>query len=112
MAIIAVVGHDTVQGAHVPQAGEGHGSHNVVIHETMHAIDRARTPGEAVDPDFLMASDEDQANLPEYEQGSQIEEAYAESAARYYGGDSNDEQEHPNLHEYWETDPLQEDDTK
>ena len=34
------------------------------------------------------------------------EETYAESSARFYGGDPGDAAAHPNLHKYWQDHPM------
>lgn len=109
--VIAVTGHGTKAGPHVPKTGEGHGSQNLVIHETMHAVDATGDGGDlsANDKAFKAARNSDLSTLSAYErQGGDAgpEETYAESAARYYGGDPNDEKSHPNLHKYWDSDPL------
>jgi len=107
---IAVTGYGTPAGPHVPQTGEGHASANLVIHESTHAVDHA--PGgdrSATDPNFTAARTGDLGGLPAYERqagSAGAEETYAESAARYYGGDSHDAANHPNLHGYWSGDPV------
>lgn len=108
--VIAVIGHGTPAGPHVPATGEGHGSHNLVVHEAAHAIDH-NAPGtrRSDEADFVNARNADSGTLSAYEgQAGQAgrEETYAESAARYYGGDPNDAANHPNLHNYWANDPL------
>jgi insecticidal toxin complex protein TccC len=108
--VIATVGHGTAAGAHVPANGEGHGSHNVVIHETFHAVDLGGSGGaRSAGADFNTARTADFATLSAYQQqagSAGQEETYAESAARYYGGDPNDATNHPNLNAYWAGDPL------
>jgi hypothetical protein len=108
--VIGVVGHGTPAGAHVPQTGEGHGSRNLVVHESTHAVDHA-TGGDrsATDPNFIAARNADAAGLSPYEsQGGTAgpEETYAESAARYYSHDPSDATNHPNLNNYWSTNPV------
>ena len=108
--VIATVGHDTPAGAHVPASGEGHGSQNLVIHETMHGVDYTGDGGKlSGGEEFNKARDDDLGTLSAYESqagGPGQEETYAESAARYYGGDSNDAANHPNLNNYWASDPM------
>lgn len=108
--VIATVGHGTDAGAHVPAKGEGHGSQNLVIHESMHAVDKTSDDGPLSDnEDFTNARNADATTLSAYESqagGAGREETFAESAARYYGGDSDDATNHPKLHEYWDSDPL------
>jgi len=108
--VIAVIGHGTPAGPHVPRTGEGHGSSNMVIHESTHAVDHA--PGgdrSATDPNFTAARTADSAGLSPYENQAGLagrRESYAESAARYYSGDPNDVANHPNLNNYWSTNPV------
>ena len=108
--VIAVIGHGAGETPHVPATGEGHGSSNLVIHESTHSIDEA-TGGanRSTGTDFNNARNADAATLDPYESqagSAGQEETYAESAARYYGGDTTDEASHPNLHSYWGSDPL------
>lgn len=102
--VIATRGHGTPAGAHVPQRGDGHGSHNLVIHESMHAVDH--NGGGSNSAAFRQAQAADFNRLPRYERHANggREEAYAESAARYYGGGNS--RRTPNLHRYWQRDPL------
>jgi hypothetical protein len=107
--VIAVIGHGTPAGAHVPKTGEGHGSANAVIHEMFHIIDgdgdKARSKGE----EFQKAREADKAALTDYQKQPGIRgerETYAESAARYYSGDPKSATETPHLHKYWEANPL------
>ena len=109
--VIATIGHGTPAGAHVPATGEGHGSSNLVLHESAHSID---DPGKGAatrssGADFNRARTADIATLDPYftQPGAAgQEETYAESAARYYGGATSDATQHSNLHNYWATDPL------
>jgi hypothetical protein len=108
--VIATVGHGTPAGAHVPATGEGHGSSNLVLHESAHAVDLdgtgAHRSGGAA---FNAARTGDAATLGPYESQAGTagqEETYAESAARYYGGDTTDSANHPNLNQYWVSGPL------
>jgi|GEM_PF-353297 len=112
--IIATTGHNTPAGAHVPVAGEGHGSSNMVIHESMHSIDHHGPNGQDIsstDPNFVNARNNDPNMMADGYEGTAntaggAEEGYAESAARYYSGDPNDAANHPGPHSYWESDPL------
>ncbi len=108
--VIATTGHGTPAGAHVPQTGEGHGCHNLVLHEGAHALDlNGSGPPRSSQSDFVNARNADASTLSSYESQSGSagrEETYAESASRYYGGDPNDAAAHPNLHNYWASDPL------
>lgn len=110
--VIATVGHGTAAGPHVPVTGEGHGSANLVIHESFHAVDQGGGgQRSASDADFNAARTADLATLPQYEANNDgglaasQQETYSESAARYYGGDPDDATNHPNLHNYWATHP-------
>jgi uncharacterized Zn-binding protein involved in type VI secretion len=108
--VIAVIGHGTPAGAHVPRAGEGQGSSNVVLHEATHAVDFA--PGgdrSATDRNFIAARNADLATLSPYETQPGTagpEESYAESSARYHSGDPTDATSHPNLNKYWAGNPV------
>jgi toxin lethal factor len=109
--VIATRGHGTAAGAHVPISGEGHGAHNLTIHESFHSVDMggggAHRSGEA---DFNTARNADAATLSTYEGQAGAagqQETYAESAARYYGGDPADAAAHPNLHDFWDKHPPQ-----
>lgn len=111
--VIAIIGHGTEEGARVPQAGEGHGSYNLVLHEAMHAVDKndtsrdSRSGGEG----FTTARDADVGALSSYlaqAGGAGRSETYAEAAARYYGGDTTLEAELPELYDYFASGPLRE----
>lgn len=111
--IIATRGHGTDEGPHVPRSGDGHGSSNLVIHESMHSVDSHGPNGAHIsetDQAYIDARNNDPAIMADGYEGTANaaghEEAYAESAARYYGGDPNDAANHPGMHEYWENDPL------
>jgi hypothetical protein len=105
--VIGTIGQDSPDGPRVPGTGEGHGSANLVDHEAEHAVDHAT--GGSASAEFNKARDKDKSTLPAYEtqEGrAGQEENFAESGARYYGGDPNDAKKHPNLHDYWKSDPL------
>jgi len=111
--IIATRGHDEKPpDPRVPRFGEDHGSSNLTIHETMHAVDHHT--GGSNDPDFRRARQADKTHLPAYEQQDEEagrEETYAESAARKYGG-LNDldgmPDLYPNLDDYFEEEDFDE----
>jgi hypothetical protein len=107
--IIAVIGHGTTEGAHVPRTGEGHGSANLVIHEVAHAIDHNQTATrDSSSIDFTTARTADIAVLPAYQLqagAAGLSETYAESAARYYGGHDGTVST-PALDTYWRNNPL------
>jgi len=95
------------RGGAVPAKGNGHGSENLVVHETAHAIDAA-TNGHN-DPAFQAARNKDLAKLPAYETqpgAAGLEETYAESMARYYGKPASSQATNPELHKYWGTKPF------
>ena len=102
--VIAVTGHGTAAGAHVPKTGEGHGSVNMAAHEATHSIDRG-SPSASESDDFKKARDADMAKLPDYEKQAGEggpRETYAESAARHAEGKDADT---PNLKKYWDAHP-------
>lgn len=107
--VIATRGHGTPAGVHVPFTGDGHGSVNLVVHETTHAIDQhggaaTNSHGAA----FTAARQADLAALPAYERQPGVagpSETYAESAARYYGG-THGPVATPALDAYWAAHPL------
>jgi hypothetical protein len=107
--VIATIGHGTAGGAHVPAHGEGHGSHNLTIHESFHAVDMGHGGApRSSDATYDAARAADAPTLSPYENqpgAAGQEESYAESAARYYGGDPNDATQHPNLHDFWDRHP-------
>jgi hypothetical protein len=99
--VIAVTGHGTPAGAHVPKTGEGHGSVNLAAHEATHSIDSG-SPSPSDSDDFKKARDADMAKLPAYEkQAGEAgrQETYAESAARHAEGK---DAHTPNLKKYWD----------
>lgn len=108
--VIATTGHGTPAGAHVPATGEGHGSANLVLHEGAHGIDHNAPAGaNSSSAGFNAARNSDSGTLSPYESQAGTagqQETYAESAARYYGGDPNDAAAHPNLHNHWGSNPF------
>ena len=95
----------------IPPTGDGHGSHNLVLHEVGHAVGKAldAASGGENDPKFLAARNKDKAKLSPYENqpgAAGVQETYAESFARFYGKDSNDATLYPNLHAYWAGNPF------
>jgi type VI secretion system secreted protein VgrG len=93
----------------IPATGQGHGSANLVFHETVHAIDQhAPASLKSTGADFVAAHAKDLAALPPYETqagDAGLSESYAESAARYYGG-SHGAIATPALDDYWRTHVL------
>lgn len=105
--VVATIGHGTKAGAHVPKTGELHGSANLVLHETTHALDHAT--GGSSSKEFLAARAKDASHLGAYESQAGVagqEETYAESAARYYGGDAGAAKNNPALTKYWQSNPA------
>jgi hypothetical protein len=93
----------------VPPPGDGHGSHNLVLHEVGHAIGETVSKGSEEDPKFIAARNKDKARLDAYEGQAGtagIEETYAESFGRFYGKDPADKKAYPNLHKYWAGNPF------
>ncbi|MBE9127038.1 MULTISPECIES: eCIS core domain-containing protein [unclassified Coleofasciculus] len=95
----------------IPPSGDGHGSHNLVLHEVGHAVGGTlgSASGGENDPQFLAARNQDKAKLSGYENqagAAGVEETYAESFARFYGKDPNDATLYPNLHAYWAGNPF------
>lgn len=96
------------RGGVVPATGDGHGSHNLVIHEVGHAVDHNSAASNS--PAFVASRDADKAGLSAYEKQAGTagkEETYAESMGRYYGGDATDKANNPNLNEYWKNNPIE-----
>lgn len=103
--VIATREHGTPAGAHVPVAGEGHGSADLTVHESMHALDSGggganRSAGAG----FNSARNGDIRSLGTYETQAGAagqEETWAESGGRYYGGGGGTR----NLDRYWGSQP-------
>jgi len=99
--VIAVIGHGTPAGPHVPKTGEGHNSVNMVAHEASHSIDRG-SPSPSQSDDFKKAREADMDKLSKYEKQDGVggpQETYAESAARHAEGK---DQNTPHLKKYWD----------
>jgi hypothetical protein len=100
--VLAVVGHGTRLGPHVPAKGEGHGSEDVVLHETAHGFDMGGgQPFLSTDRDFITARNRDFTLISDYEKqpspaGEQ--ETFAESAARFF---TRRDGNMANLHDFW-----------
>lgn len=108
--VIATRGHGTPTGAHVPATGQGHGSYNLVIHEAMHAVDAHGKGGKlSGGAAFTTARAADLGALSVYQRQpapAGPEETYAESAARFYGGDPTSVTATPALDAYWRSAPF------
>jgi hypothetical protein len=91
----------------VPATGNGHGSADLVAHETCHAFDDA-VSGHS-DPNFQAARNQDLAKLPAYETqpgDAGLQETYAESFAQYQSNPTALKNSQPNLYKYWDSHPL------
>lgn len=94
-----------------PRSPTTHGSYNLALHEAMHGHDYMSHHAQLGDPAFVAARTADFDQLGVYERqpgGAGLEETYAESAARYYGGDPDFPGQWPRLAAYWAADPLAE----
>jgi hypothetical protein len=108
--VVGVRGHGTPGGPAVPSTGDGHGAFDLAAHESMHGYDLGKqgaTPKHN-EKAFLDARKKDLAKLGKYftqpgDNGPR--ETYAESAARYYGGDPTLKTDWPNLYAYWDSQP-------
>lgn len=105
--IIATV-PDPGGGRRIPPYGVKHGSFNLVLHETMHADDYAADRRRCRNPGFVAARNIELARVPiqltDYEKRNDQaghEETYAETAARYFGGDPSFAVTLPHLHQFW-----------
>lgn len=88
-----------------PRAAGSHGSANLVLHEAMHGFDYAGRHRALRDARFVAARIGDFAKLGSYERQdgrAGLEESYAESASRFYGGDATLPADWPNLHAFWQ----------
>lgn len=100
--VIAVTGHGTRAGPHIPFMGEGEGSNDLVVHETVHGLDMGGgSPFLSASPAFVAARNADKGQLTQYElqpapAGEQ--ETFAESAARFVVSQDGAT---PKLQAYW-----------
>ncbi len=103
--VIATRGTGTPAGAHVPVTGEGHGSADLTVHESMHALDSGGGAGnQSAGAGFNTARNGDIRSLGTYETqagSAGQEETWAESGARHYGGGGGTR----NLDGYWGSHP-------
>lgn len=106
--IVATRGHGTERGPHVPEAGDGHGSANLAIHEAYHGLDyRSGKPSSGSEFGKVRASAP--GELSDYmSQSGQAgeEESFAESAARRYGPSAGAGLNQPQMNGYWRSNPL------
>jgi hypothetical protein len=107
--IIAILGHDTPAGPHIPTDGEGQGSYDMVVHELGHAFDYEPATGNdrfSTRSDFLAARETDATTLTDYESQAGVaghEETWAEMFARFYGGDPTFPAQSPDLSRIYTT---------
>ena len=105
LATIAAAGG----GRRMPATGEGHGSINVALHETLHGHDFLSGHKPLDDKKFLAARLADFARLPKYLQqagDAGKQETYAESGARFFAGDPALKGDWPAMFAYWSGAPL------
>jgi hypothetical protein len=106
--VIAIVGHGTAAGPHVPLSGEGEGSADLVVHETSHGLDMGGgSPFLSAGATFLTARNADLSQLTQYElqpTPAGEEETFAESAARFF---TSQDGMMPNLHAFWANIPKE-----
>lgn len=96
-------------GRRMPATGEGHGSINVALHETLHGHDSLSGHKPLKDTKFLAARTADFARLPKYLQqagDAGKEETYAESGARFFAGDPAFKGDWPAMFAYWTGAPI------
>lgn len=88
----------------LPVRGEGHGSFNLLLHETMHGHDFLKNHRLLGAARFVAARTADFARLGSYEQqagDAGLQETYAESAARAFGRDATLAASWPQLAQFW-----------
>lgn len=93
----------------VPVSGQGHGSFNLAVHEAMHGHDIESGRRLTKSKKFKAARKADSGRLPEYllQKGNAgLEETFAESAARHFGGDPALARDWPALAAWWAADPA------
>lgn len=96
-------------GRRMPATGEGHGSINVALHETLHGHDFLSGHKPLKDAKFLAARLADFPRLPKYLQqagDAGKQETYAESGARFFAGDPALKTDWPAIFAYWSGAPL------
>lgn len=105
--VIATV--DRGAGRIVPPTNDMHGSFALVLHESMHGNDFFHGHRLLNSAPFTAARNADFNKLDAYErQGGEAgpQETYAESAARYFGGDARLSVDWPNLNAFWRGVPV------
>lgn len=102
--VIAVIGHGTSKGPHVPDKGDGEtGSDHIGAHEAGHALDYAKGE-ESKNPAFLAAREMDMGALSDYEKQpppAGAEETFAESLALFINSPFTMWFKRPNLFKYF-----------
>jgi hypothetical protein len=96
-------------GRKMPGTGDGHGSVNVALHETLHGHDFLTSHKPLKDKRFIAARTGDFARLPEYLQqagDAGKQETYAESGARFFAGDPALAADWPAMFAYWTGAPI------
>ena len=104
VVVIATRGHGTQGGPYVPATGDGHGSYNLVFHETAHVLGRIT----GYSTDFKNARQADYGALDAYQRQAGpagLQETFAESFANVFAGNPNYSTSHPNLSQYWSGNP-------
>jgi hypothetical protein len=99
---VVIATHAIDGGRGVPSTGDGHGSFNLVLHESLHAYDGVT--GASADAAFSAARNSDSGALSAYEQQAADagrQETFAETGARFYGGDAGLQGERPSLSRYY-----------
>lgn len=96
-------------GRKMPSTGDGHGSVNVALHETLHGHDFLTSHKPLKDKRFIAARTGDFARLPEYLQqagDAGKQETYAESGARFFAADPALAADWPAMFAYWTGAPI------
>lgn len=89
-----------------PRGPTTHGAFSLVVHESMHGYDYLGNHKVLQNPSFVAARSADWGSLGSYEKQdglAGLEETYAESASRYFGGDTTLGASWPNLLAFWQT---------
>lgn len=102
MVVIALAPVDG-GGWRIPNFNEGHGSYNLIVHETMHGFDFTSDPHPSAGADFAAARQADLDQLDKYERqdgDAGCQETFAESAARAFAHDG-EPKPWPQLLRFW-----------
>ena len=101
IATIGVAGGRQV----TPRGPTTHGAFSLVVHESMHGYDYLGNHKVLQNANFVAARTADWGALGSYEKQdglAGLEETYAESASRYFGGDPTLGANWPNLRAFWQ----------